>query len=165
MTRRRRRRFASWMAVPVALACAGSAAADPMGGWTGSKGPFSWEAKRLSCGNVGDSASRVRAHTRWRMSPANGYVRLTFTRELKNESTGAWKVVHRQRRSTKNTALEGARGVLHWSQWFFPFENEGGATTRHTVTFEWLRDRPPGAGADPRLQRRVRAFAPCVVAP
>lgn len=165
MTRRRRRRFAGGMAVLVALACAGSAVADPMGGWTGSKGPYSWEAKRLTCGNVGDSASRVRAHTRWRTSPANGYVRLTFTRELENESTGAWKVVHRQRRSTKNTALEGARGVLHWSQWFFPFENEGGATTRHTVTFEWLRDRPAGAGADPRLQRRVRAFAPCVVAP
>ena len=73
--------------------------------------------------------------------------------------------MHRQRRSTKNTPLEGARGVLHWSQWFFPFENEGGATTRHTVTFEWLRDRPPGAGADPRLLRRVRMFAPCVVAP
>jgi hypothetical protein len=54
--------------------------------------------------------------------------------------------------------------MLHWSQWFFPFEGEGGATTRHTVTFEWLRDRPPGAGADPRLLRRVRTFAPCVVA-
>jgi hypothetical protein len=165
MTRRRRRLVASSIAVLSALALAGSAAADPMGGWTGSKGPFSWEAKRLSCGNVGDSPSRVRAHTRWRLSPANGYIRLTFTRELKDEDTGAWKVVHRQRRSTKNSPLEGAPGVLHWSQWFFPFQDEGGAKTRHGVTFEWLRDRPPGAGADPRLLRRVRAFAPCVVAP
>jgi hypothetical protein len=165
MKRRRRRHFAGWIAVLLALALAGVAIADPMGGWNGSKGPFSWEAKRLSCGNVGDSASRVRAHTRWRTSPPNGYVRLTFTRELKDPKTGVWEVVHRQRRSTKNSALEGARGVLHWTQWFFPFKDEGGATTRHTVTFEWLRDRPPGAGADPRLLRRMRTFAPCVVAP
>lgn len=165
MTRRRRRHFAGWISVLVALACVSSAAADPFGGWTGSKGPFSWEAKRLSCGNVGDSASRMRAHTRWRLSPANGYVRLTFTRELRNATTGAWKVVHRQRRSTKNTPLEGGRAVLHWSQWFFPFKGEGGATTRHSVTFEFLRDRPLGAGADPRLLRRVRAFGNCIVAP
>ena len=89
MTRRRRRRFAGGVTVLIALAFAGTAVADPHGGWTGSKGPFSWEAKRLTCGNVGDSASRLRAHTRWRLSPANGYVRLTFTRELKNTSTGA----------------------------------------------------------------------------
>lgn len=165
MARRRRRLFAAWTTALAALAFAGGAAADPMGGWTGTKGPFAWEAKRLSCGNVGDSASRIRAHTRWRTSPANGYVRMIFTREVKNQSTGAWRVVHRQWRSTRNTALEGARSVLHWSQWFFPFENEGGALSRHSVTFEWLRDRPPGDGADPRLLRRVRAFLPCVVAP
>lgn len=162
--RRGRRRFAAIAATAFGLTWTGPAAADDVSGWTATRGPFAWEAKRLSCGNVGDSASRMRAHTRWRTSPANGYVRLTFTRELKNKGTGAWKVVHRQRRSTKNTALEGARGVLHWSQWFFPFANEGGATTRHTVVFEWLRDRPPGAGADPRLLRRERAFLPCVVA-
>lgn len=164
MTRRRRRRFAGWISVFVVLACAGSAAADPIGGWTGTTGAFSWEAKRLSCGNVGDSPSRLRAHTRWQTSPANGYLRLTFTRQLRNDGTGAWTTVHRQRRSTKNGPLEGSRSVLHWTQWFFPFEDEAGATTRHVVAFEWLRDRS-GPGADRRVLRRTRAFAPCVVAP
>jgi hypothetical protein len=148
----------------VVLACAGPAAADPIGGWSGTRGPFSWEAKRLSCGNVGDSASRLRAHTLWRTSPANGYLRLTFTRQLRDEDTGKWTTVHRQRRSTKNKALEGSRSILHWTQWFFPFEHEAGAPSRHVVAFEWLRDRT-GPGADPRVLRRTRSFGPCVVRP
>jgi hypothetical protein len=164
MTRRRRRRFAGWISVFVVLAWAGPASADPFGAWSGTRGPFAWEAKRLSCGNVGDSASRLRAHTRWSTSPANGYLRLTFTRQLRDPDTGEWATVHRQRRSTKNKALEGARGIIHWTQWFFPFEDEGGAVTRHVVAFEWLRDRT-GPGADPRVLRRTRAFGPCVVAP
>ena len=126
------------------------------------RGPYAWEAKRLGCGVVGSTASIVRAHTRWSTSPANGYVRLTFTRQIQDETTSEWATVQRQRRSTKNTSLEGSRGVVHWNQWFFPFADEGGARSRHIVVFEWFRDRP---GADPRALRRERMFAPCVVAP
>jgi hypothetical protein len=161
MTRRRRRLFAALGATVLALAWAGAAAADDFA-WSGTKGGFAWEAKRLSCGVVGESPSRVRAHTRWRSSPANGYLRLTFTRQIRDGAR--WTTVHRQRRSTKNKPLEGSRAVIHWTQWFFPFEDEGGATSRHVVAFEWLRDRS-GPGADPRLLHRIRSFAACVVAP
>jgi hypothetical protein len=164
MSRRRRRRFATTIVSVLALACAPAAAADSFPRWNGTKGGFAWEAKRLSCGDVGDSPSRIRAHTRWRTSPANGYLRLTFTRELRDPSTRTWSVVHRQRRSTKNTELEGGRAVLHWSQWFFPFEDEGGELSRHTVVFEWLRDRR-GARPDRLSLRRERTFPPCHVAP
>jgi hypothetical protein len=162
MTRRRRRLFAALGATALALACTGAAAADHFPAWSGTKGGFAWEAKRLSCGAVGESPSRLRAHTRWRSSPANGYLRLTFTRQIRD--AGTWSTVHRQHRSTKNKPLEGSRAVIHWTQWFFPFEDEGGASSRHVVTFEWLRDRS-GPGADRRVLRRTRSFAPCVVAP
>jgi hypothetical protein len=164
MTRRGRRGFAAHGAIVLALASAGAAGADVFSAWSGTKGGFAWEAKRLSCGAVGESPSRLRAHTRWRTSPANGYLRLTFTRRLRDDDTGRWTTVHLRRRSTKNTPLEGSRSVLHWTQWFFPFENERGAASRHAVTFEWLRDRR-GPGADPRVLRRTLAFGPCVVAP
>jgi hypothetical protein len=163
MTRRGRRRFAVLGATVFALTYAGVAAADPFS-WSGTKGGFAWEAKRLSCGVVGEAPSRLRAHTRWASSPANGYLRLTFTRQLKDDDTGEWTTVHRQRRSTKNQPLEGSRAVIHWAQWFFPFEDEGGATSRHVVAFEWLRDRT-GPGADQRVLRRTRSFGPCIVAP
>lgn len=163
MRRRRRRRFAQLSALLVALACAAPAAADTFSAWTGTKGGFAWEARRLTCGNVGDSPSRIRAHTRWRTSPANGYLRLTFTRQVRDEVSGTWATVHKQRRSTKNQELEGSRAVVHWSQWFYPFEGEAGALTRHTVVFEWLRDRA-GPRPDRRALRRVRTFAPCQVA-
>ena len=164
MTGRRRRRFVALGVTALALASAGSAAADHFPAWSGTKGGFAWEAKRLSCGAVGESPSRLRAHTRWRSSPANGYLRLTFTRQVRNPDTRQWTTVHRQRRSTKNKPLEGSRGVIHWTQWFFPFEDEGGATSRHLVAFEWLRDRS-GPGTDRRLLRRTRTFGTCVVAP
>ena len=164
MRRRRRRLFAALGATALALAWSGAAAADDFRAWSGTKGGFAWEAKRLSCGVVGSSPSRLRAHTRWRTSPDNGYLRLTFTRQIRNADTGAWATVHRQRRSTKNKPLEGSRAVIHWTQWFFPFEDEGGATSRHVVTFEWMRDRS-GPGADRRALRRVRSFGPCIVAP
>ncbi|MGH3022033.1 MAG: hypothetical protein ACRDNI_00110 [Gaiellaceae bacterium] len=162
MERRRRRRFAATAVVGLALACAGTAAADPFSGWTGKRGPFAWEAKLLACGNVGDSPSRVRAHTRWRRSPGNGYVRLTFFRQVLGED-GDWVTVQKQTRSTRNGQLEGASGAVHWSQWFFPFEDESGATTRHSVRFEWLRDRT--GRPDRRMLRRVRTLPACIVAP
>ena len=164
MIGRRRRRFAALGATALALAGAGAAAADDFPSWSGTRGGLAWEAKRLSCGAVGESPARLRAHTRWSSSPANGYLRLTFTRQIRDADTGVWTTVHRQRRSTKNKPLEGSRAVIHWTQWFFPFEDEGGATSRHVVAFEWLRDRN-GPGADPRVLRRVRSFTPCVVAP
>lgn len=164
MRRRRRRRFAQLSAFVLALACATPAAADTFSKWLGTRGGFAWEAKRLSCGDVGDSPSRLRAHTRWRTSPANGYLRLTFIRQVRDDVSGKWTTVHKQRHSTRNNALEGARSVLHWSQWFFPFEDEGGARTRHTVVFDWLRDRS-GPRPDRLALRRVRSFAPCQVAP
>jgi len=166
MIRRRRRRLATFgmVAAVLALVSADLAAADPFNAWSGKKGPYAWEARRLGCGVVGHEASIVRAHTRWSTSPANGYVRLTFTRQIQDETTHEWATVQRQRRSTKNTSLEGFAGVVHWNQWFFPFADERGALSRHTVVFEWYRDRP-GGGPDPRALRRERMFAPCVVQP
>jgi hypothetical protein len=165
MTRRRRRRFAAFgVASVLSLGGVGAAAADPLPPWSGKRGGFAWEAKRLSCGVVGETPSRLRAHTRWTTSLANGYVRLTFTRQVQDADTGAWATVQRQRRSTRNTRLEGTRAVLHWSQWFFPFEDEGGSLSRHTVVFEWLRDRR-SPRADRLVLRRTRSFGPCLVAP
>ena len=163
MTRRRRRSLATFGVWGAALALMGAdpAGADPLAGWSGTKGPFAWETHRTGCGIVGRNPSVVRAHTRWSASPADGYVRLTFTRQVQ-EDTGQWTTVQRQRRTTRNTSLEGARSVLHWSQWFFPFADEAGALSRHIVLFEWFRDRP---GADPRALRRERVFRPCAVAP
>ncbi len=164
MTGRRRRHFVSLgtVAALVALVVADLAAADPLGSWSGTKGAFAWEAHRTGCGIVGRNPSVVRAHTRWKESPASGYVRLTFTRQVRDEGSGAWTTVQRQRRTTRNTSLEGSRAVIHWTQWFFPFADEAGALSRHTVVFDWLRDRP---GADRRVLRRERAFGACVVAP
>jgi hypothetical protein len=164
MTRRRRRRFASFsmVAAVLALSSAGVGAAHPLGSWSGTKGPFAWDAHRASCGAVGRSPSVIRAHTRWKHSPANGYARLIFVRQIRDEGSGQWATVQRQRRSTKNTSLEGSRAVVHWTQWFFPFADEAGALSRHKVVFDWFRDRP---GPDARALRRERAFRPCVVAP
>lgn len=164
MTWRRTRRFAALAvsAGAVALASSGGAAAEPFGTWTGKKGPFAWEAKRTACGVVGGDPSRVRAHTRWKKSPANGYVRLTFRRQIEDDGTGAWATVQKQRRSTKNTALEGERGIIHWFQWFNPFADEAGRRSRHIVDFEWLRDRA-GPGADRQVLRRQVTLRPCVV--
>jgi len=153
-------RLAGLGLIVAVLACAGTAAADPFPAWSGTKGPFGWEARRAGCGIVGHNPSVVRAHTRWSTSPSNGYLRLTFTRQVRDDATGSWSTVQRQRRSTKNTSLEGARAVLHWTQWFFPFADEAGATSRHSVVLEWLRDRP---GPDSRALRRERMMSPCVV--
>lgn len=166
MTRRRKRLLATfglWAGL-FALVSADLAVADSFNAWSGTKGPYAWEARRLGCGVVGQNPSVVRAHTRWSTSPANGFVRLTFTRQIRSETTSEWATVQRQRRSTKNTALEGERGVIHWNQWFFPFADEAGAVSRHIVVFEWFRDLP-GAAADRRALRRERTFRPCIVQP
>ena len=126
----------------LALAVADVAVADPVGLWSGRSGPISWEAHRVGCGIVGRTPSTIRAHTRWRLSPANGYVRLIFVRQVQDGESGEWATVQRQRRSTRNTALEGARGVIHWTQWFFPLAGDAGLTSRQTVVVAWFRDRP-----------------------
>lgn len=139
------------------LAGAGSAAADPALSWSGTRGPFAWEAQSLACGVAGVAqSSRLKAHTRWRTSPADGYQRLTFMRQVRLGS--AWVTVQRDRRSTRNTLLEGARNTLVWSQWFGPRADAAGVESRHAVLFEWLRDRP---GADPRLLRKVVKLPAC----
>jgi hypothetical protein len=150
----------SGVAVMMALVGAEQGFPHPLSGWSGQSGPFTWEAKRLSCGVVGERPSRVRAHSRWRRSPPNGYQRATFFRQIKDGTTGGWTTVQRQRRSTRNTPLEGSGFTLHWSQLFFPFAHEGGETSRHIVRFEWLRDRP---GADRLRFTRTRTLKPCVV--
>ena len=162
MARRGRRRvtmLAMWTAV-LALAGADAASADPVSSWSGKNDRFAWEARRVGCGVVGETPSTIRAHTRWRASPARGYARLTFIRQIQDADSQAWTTVQRMRRSTRNTALEGNRGVIHWTQWFFPFSDEAGATSRHIVVVAWLRDRP---GADRLADRRERVFRPCVV--
>jgi hypothetical protein len=139
------------------LAVAGSAAAEPALSWSGTRGPFAWEAQSLACGVAGVSqSSRLRAHTRWRTSPADGYQRLTFMRQVRVGN--AWVTVQRDRRTTRNTTLEGARTTLVWSQWFGPRADTAGTESRHAVLFEWLRDRP---GADSRLLRRVVKLPAC----
>jgi hypothetical protein len=152
------------VAATAALVSVDLAAADPFGAWSGTKGPFAWQAHRVGCGIVGRAPSVIGAHTRWRTSPANGYVRLTFTRQIRDDPTGDWRSVQKARRSTRNTELEGGRGVVHWSQWFFPFADEAGDTSRHIILFEWFRDRP-GTRPDSRAFRRERTLRPCVVAP
>ncbi|HSE80058.1 MAG TPA: hypothetical protein VLA87_00015 [Gaiellaceae bacterium] len=90
----------------------------------------------------------------------NGYVRLIFVRQVQEGESGEWATVQRQRRSTRNTALKGAHGVIHWTQWFFPLAGDAGLTSRQTVVFAWFRDRP---GADRLELRREPRFRPCVV--
>jgi hypothetical protein len=139
------------------LAVAGAAAAEPALSWSGTRGPFAWEAQSLACGVAGVSqSSRLRAHTRWRTSPADGYQRLTFMRQVRVGN--AWVTVQRDRRTTRSTTLEGARNTLVWSQWFGPRADAVGTESRHAVLFEWLRDRP---GTDPRLLRRVVKLPAC----
>lgn len=150
----------SGVALMLALVGAEAGLSHPVPGSSARSGPFAWEAARLSCGVVGERPSRVHAHSRWRTSPQNGYQRATFFRQIKDEKTGVWTTVQRQRRSTRNTVLEGTRLALHWSQRFFPFADEAGKTSRHVVRFEWLRDR---RGADRLRFVRTRTLKPCVV--
>lgn len=160
MPRPGRRLAAIVIVVGVALGTAGAAGAHPFSGWSGTKGKFAWQARLHGCGVVGEAPSRVRAHTRWRMSPANGYQRLTFVRQVREDATAPWATVQRQTRSTRNTRLEGSAAILHWSQFFNPFADEAGMQSRHIVTFRWLRDRP---GPDRTALRRVRTLKTCVV--
>ena len=161
MIRRRRRRLATFgmVAAVFALVSADLAAADPFNAWSGKKGPYAWEARRLGCGVVGQnpaSSARTRAGARARPtdscgSPSRG--------RSGTRPRSEWATVQRQRRSTEEHSPRRRRGVVHWNQWFFPFADEAGAVSRHIVVFEWFRDLP-GAAADRRALRRERTFGP-----
>ena len=142
--RSRGRHTVALLAALVSVLAVGAPTARAALSWSGTRGPFAWEAQSLACGVAGVSqSSRLRAHTRWRTSPGDGYQRLTFMRQLRVGTT--WVTVQRDRRTTRNTALEGARNTLVWTQWFGPRADAAGTQSRHAVLFEWLRDRP---GAD-----------------
>jgi hypothetical protein len=144
----------------LALIATGAAGAHPFGAWSGKKGPFAWQSGVVGCGVVRHTPSVVHAHTRWKTSPSNGYTRLKFVRQIRDDNSGDWETVQRKRLNTRNTSLEGDRGVIHWTQRFIPFVNEAGATSRHIVLFDWFRERP---GPDARALRRKRTSASCVV--
>jgi hypothetical protein len=139
---------------------AGAASAHPFSGWTGKSGPFRWQAETVSCGAVTGGPNRVEAHTRWLSSPANGYQRATFRRQIWKERTHAWKTVVSQSRTTKNTPFEGVATILHWTQFYQPASGEEGNTSRDVVLFAWRRDR---SGSDRTVFFRRVALEPCVV--
>jgi hypothetical protein len=157
----RGKRLGAALAAAVVMSCvaAGGASAHPFSGWDGKSGPFRWEAALVSCGAVTGEPNRIDAHTRWVDSPANGYQRVVFLRQLWNETTTAWETVSRAVRSTKN-GLEGQEFVLHWVQAFQPESGEEGATSRDVVRFSWRRDR---SGADRTVFDRQVTLGPCVV--
>lgn len=161
MSRGTRRRLAAiGGAVVLAASLAGGAGAHPFSGWTGKSDPFRWQAETLSCGSGDGELNRMRAHSRWLTSPANGYQKVTFWRQIQDETTSEWTSVQRDSRSTKNTPFEGAQTVLHWSQFFTVREEEAGMTSRDVVRFAWKRDR---AGDDLKVFSRTVALPPCVV--
>ena len=154
-----RRAAVSTGAALFALSSIGLASAHPFSAWSGRSGPYAWHAKRLSCGVVGGKPSTVREHTRWRTSPRNGYHRLRFEHQVRDDTAGTWQTIVRRGWSTRNTRFEGSRTVVHWLQRYHPVKGEAGLTTRHRVTFEWWLDRP----RDRRTFRRVMTLPACVV--
>jgi hypothetical protein len=150
------------VAVSTVLACAvavAGAKAHPFSDWTGKSGPFRWHADMVSCGAVPGEPNRIEAHTRWVDSPNNGYQRVSFRRQIRNEAATSWKTVASQTRSTKNT-LEGLDVLLHWTQSFLPASSEEGRTSRDVLQFAWRRDRE---GSDRTVFARRVVLGPCVV--
>jgi hypothetical protein len=136
------------------------ASAHPFSGWTGTSGPFRWQAETISCGAVTGGPNRIAAHTRWVSSPANGYQRVIFRRQIWDRTAQAWTTVASKTRTTKNTSFEGVETVLHWTQFFPARKGEEGKTSRDVVLFVWRRDR---SGADRTVLARRVALASCVV--
>jgi hypothetical protein len=139
---------------------AAGASAHPFSGWTGKSGPFRWQAETVFCGAVTGEPNRMHAHSRWLTSPRNGYQRVTFDRQIRDETASAWTTVQSQRRTTKNSPLEGTRVTLHWSQFFQPLAGEEGQTSRDVIVFEWRQDP---SGPDRTVFSRRVALAPCTV--
>jgi hypothetical protein len=138
----------------------GGANAHPFSGWTGKSGPFRWQAKTVFCGAVRGEPNRVSAHSRWFSSPANGYQRVVFTRQIRDETAQSWTTVGRRSRTTKNTRFEGLDVILHWTQFFPALTREEGKTSRDIVSFAWRRDR---RGTDRTVFARRVVLASCVV--
>jgi hypothetical protein len=134
--------------------------AHPFSAWTGKSGPFRWQASTVSCGAATGGSNRISAHTRWFSSPANGYQRAIFRRQIRDATTHSWKTVAQKRRSTKNTRLEGAETTLHWTQFFPVAAREKGKTSRDVVFFAWRRDR---SGVDRTVLARRVVLRSCVV--
>lgn len=134
--------------------------AHPFSAWTGKSGPFRWQAATVSCGAVTGEPNRISAHTRWISSPANGYQRVVFKRQIRDATTQSWETVAQKRRSTRNTHLEGVETVLHWTQFFPARAGEQGKTSRDVVFFAWRRDR---SGADRTVLARRVVLRSCVV--
>jgi hypothetical protein len=134
--------------------------AHPFSKWTGKAGPFRWQAETVSCGAVTGGPNRIEAHTRWLSSPANGYQRAVFRRQIWDETAQSWTTVEAKRRTTKNTRFEGLDGILHWTQLFAASAGEEGKASRDVVAFAWRRDRK---GADRRVFARRVVLPSCVV--
>jgi hypothetical protein len=141
------------------LATAG-ASAHPFSRWTGKSGPFRWQAETVSCGAVTGGPNRISAHSRWVSSPANGYQRAIFRRQIWDKTAQSWTTVASKRRTTKNTPFEGVQTILHWTQFFPALKGEKGKTSRDVVAFAWRRDR---SGADRTVFARRVVLASCVV--
>ena len=161
-TRRRRAAISVCALLLVFGVTAVGASGHPFSGWTGKSGPFRWQAKMVSCGAVTGAPNRISAHSRWISSPANGFQRVIFRRQIWNATTHTWKRVASKRRTTKNTHLEGVRTILHWTQFFPALKGEKGRTSRDVVLFAWRRD---GRRADHTVFARRVALASCVVGP
>ncbi len=159
LTRTRTRALMIGCSFALAAMAAGGAAAHPFSGWDGRSGPYRWQAETVDCGAVTGDPNRVHAHTRWITSPANGYQRVKFRRQIQDETSGTWSTVDRATRTTKNT-LEGMQTVLHWIQMFQPAAGEEGMRSRVIANFAWLRDR---SGPDRTVFARRLILEPCVV--
>jgi hypothetical protein len=109
---------------------------------------------------VSGEPNRVAAHSRWVSSPANGYQRAVFTRQIWDETAQSWTTVASKRRTTKNTPFEGQDVILHWTQFFPVMAREEGKRSRDVVAFAWRRDRK---GADRTVFARRVLLASCVV--
>jgi hypothetical protein len=148
------------MVTVLSATAAAGATAHPFSAWTGKSGPFRWQAELVSCGAVTGAPNRMQAHTRWLKSPANGYQRVRFDRQVWDETATAWTTVERQTRTTKNTPFEGTSGILHWTQFFQPLAGEEGKTSRDVLFFTWRRDR---SGSDRTVFSRRLVLGSCVV--
>ena len=136
------------------------ASGHPFSKWTGKSGPFRWQAKTVFCGAVTGRPNRISAHSRWISSPANGYQRAIFRRQIWDGTAQSWRTVASRTRTTKNTRFEGARSILHWTQFFPAQKGEKGKRSRDVVAFAWRRDR---SGADRTVfARRVKLHS-CAV--
>ena len=176
MTRRRRRLFARLGVGAVLLARRHGRRRrrGPFPALVRDEGPVPVASEAATaCGIVGHTAEHVLAHTRWRSSPVERLRPPHVHARAKIRGTPApGRPCSGSAGTTKNTALEGERGVHPLDAVVLPLRDEGGATSRHTVIFEWFRDRSraatstaPQARADLRALHRRAARRPTTKGP